>query len=729
MASTSSCQDAVPNEDSVDANQEVMASTSTCQDAVPNDEPAPERETINENTKNLKKDSRKWCCCPIPNKSHFKKIYSVRIIQETAALKFRENGYNVKAGDALCSSCRSEMSTPLQAQSCEDSSQSSQSQPGPGSQGLNLSPVVLQEECSGILQSLDLPPVETGARTESAKITYLKRKLADVQDKFGKKLCLALNVNPSKVNEGESVEEEDLMFLMSAVKDKIKSVNSLTKIKLLTLCPPSWNISESARFFGVGRYFIKRAIELREEKGILADPTRKPRGWFIPEATRQLVTDFYCQDDNSRVMPGRKDYVSVGKNEHVQKRLVLFNLNELFSLFKKQNPDVKIGFHVFCSLRPKWCVLAGASGTHNVCVCTYHQNLKLKLYALKLQLDINDLLPKLVCNTQRRECMLGVCNKCPSIDTICKIIENELRPIWIHIEDGTEEELNDFMEEYIEYSEWVSVDRSDLVSRTTTVRDLVQELALSLRKVIPHHYTARQQSAYLNYIKENLDGTRVVALMDFGMNYQCIRQDASQGEHWNKTQVTLHPVVVYYKDSTGLVSHQTHVFISDDLKHDVTLVREFQKIISNWLKETLPLVTEVIYMTDGCAAQYRNSHSFLNLCRHKKMFGLDASWAFFATSHGKSPCDGVTGTIKRLAYKASLQRPYDRQIIGSEKVFKFCQEEVKENMLYYHISKTSVDLEREKLAGKRETILTIPGTRSYHHFIPLSGEQYYYISV
>ena len=30
---------------------------------------------------------------------------------------------------------------------------------------------------------------------------------------------------------------------------------------------------------------------------------------------------------------------------------------------------------------------------------------------------------------------------------------------------------------------------------------------------------------------------------------------------------------------------------------------------------------------------------------------------FFATSHGKSACDGIGETVKRLLTKASLQRP------------------------------------------------------------------------
>ena len=86
-------------------------------------------------------------------------------------------------------------------------------------------------------------------------------------------------------------------------------------------------------------------------------------------------------------MPGKKDFVSVRKAEgrvHVQKRLVLCNLRELYRMFKDRYPNEVIGFSKFADLRPKHCVLAGASGTHSVCVCTFHQNVKLMMIGGKL---------------------------------------------------------------------------------------------------------------------------------------------------------------------------------------------------------------------------------------------------------------------------------------------------------------------------------------------------------
>ena len=62
---------------------------------------------------------------------------------------------------------------------------------------------------------------------------------------------------------------------------------------------------------------------------------------------------------------------------------------------------------------------------------------------------------------------------------------------------------------------------------------------------------------------------------------------------------------------------------------------------------------KVLYFSDGSAAWYKNWKNFVNLCYHKTDVGCQAEWHFYATSHGKDPCDGIGGTVKRLAAKAS----------------------------------------------------------------------------
>ena len=67
-------------------------------------------------------------------------------------------------------------------------------------------------------------------------------------------------------------------------------------------------------------------------------------------------------------------------------------------------------------------------------------------------------------------------------------------------------------------------------------------------------------------------------------------------------------------------------------------------------------------------------YKIINLCHHAEDFNVLAEWHFFATSHGKS--DGVAGNLKRMAAKASLQRPNEDQILNAKKLYEFASNEI-----------------------------------------------------
>ena len=142
------------------------------------------------------------------------------------------------------------------------------------------------------------------------------------------------------------------------------------------------------------------------------------RGKTISNETIDLVKTFYCDNQFSRMMPGKKDYVSIGRNSHMQKRLLLCNLKELYAQFMLQYPNHTIGFSTFCSLRPKWCILVGPSGSHSVCVCTIHQNTTLLVNALKLDTNVHDLIDLIVCDRNSKECMMHRCQDCPGSEPL-----------------------------------------------------------------------------------------------------------------------------------------------------------------------------------------------------------------------------------------------------------------------------------------------------------------------
>ncbi|KAL5505266.1 hypothetical protein EMCRGX_G006670 [Ephydatia muelleri] len=206
--------------------------------------------------------------------------------------------------------------------------------------------------------------------------SYRQKKLKGILDCLSKKL----DVNPSPDSESE---------IISQLKEKFQSTTKRSElVHILTVLPKSWSVQRIMKEFGTSKRMARRAKELVDEKGILSTPNTKI-GKCLSDATVQLLQDFYTSDEVSRAMPGKKDYISVGRKEHRQNRLILCNLREAYEQFKAKHPGTKLSFSTFAMLRPKECVLAGASGTHTVCVCTLHQNTKLMFIGI-VRTNVNE---------------------------------------------------------------------------------------------------------------------------------------------------------------------------------------------------------------------------------------------------------------------------------------------------------------------------------------------------
>lgn len=131
-------------------------------------------------------------------------------------------------------------------------------------------------------------------------------------------------------------------------------------------------------------------------------------------------------------------------------------------------------------------------------------------------------------------------------------------------------------------------------------------------------------------------------------------------------------IVCIFKDNNGSLQELNYVSISDYHKHETKAIHLFQTKLMIHLKARVPCeIKKLTYFSDGCAAQYKNRFNFLNLLHHERDFGMPASWHFHPTSHGKNLCDGVGGTVKRNAYRTSLQRGPTDQIDTAKKFFEF----------------------------------------------------------
>ena len=208
---------------------------------------------------------------------------------------------------------------------------------------------------------------------------------------------------------------------------------------------------------------------------------------------------------NTVDMLGKKDYVSIGQNVHKQKRLVLCNLSELHNGFRDKYPNIKIGFSKFCTLRPKWCVLAGSWATHSVCVCNTHQNAVLLVDAIDWEYTYKDLIKKVVCDPDNKVCMMHRFESCLVSAALKKFLDDELS----HLD----------MDSEFHYCQWQTTDHAVLATLTTTFKEYTELPIDSINNLTQHSYLAKAQARHVKSKKESLGANEVIVLGDFVENY------------------------------------------------------------------------------------------------------------------------------------------------------------------------------------------------------------------
>ena len=147
-------------------------------------------------------------------------------------------------------------------------------------------------------------------------------------------------------------------------------------------------------------------------------------------------------------------------------------------------------------------------------------------------------------------------------------------------------------------------------------------------KLTTHSFIAKSQACYLKTRKAEMDDTSCLILLDFAENYHYEVQDEVWDRHWNKEQGILHPVVLYYKEDNSKCSALPCV--SCLVMWNMILVLSLNcndRPTCEYIKKALPNVTLLENFSDGCACQYKNFKTFLNLCYHSSNFGFVQSGA------------------------------------------------------------------------------------------------------
>ncbi|CAH3184308.1 unnamed protein product, partial [Porites lobata] len=230
-----------------------------------------------------------------------------------------------------------------------------------------------------------------------------------------------------------------------------------------------------------------------------------------------------------------------------------------------------------------------------------------------------------VCNPESELCMLGKCKKCAKCPSLLQKIRSS--------SGNLDEHATWYQWEAKKGKSMKRVTKIQKVLKEGTVDDLLEDLEVQLPSFLEHVFVKRQQARIFKEKIEHLTEEEAVVQVDFAENFSCKYQGEVQSAHWSQDLVTKFTVAIWIKSGDKNSCCESHVIVSDDLKHDKTSVAVFMCKVVNDLK--------------------RYSAHFLHLLQGQ---GLNIQWNYFATSHGKGAVYGIGGTVKRMVWNAVSTR-------------------------------------------------------------------------
>ena len=447
------------------------------------------------------------------------------------------------------------------------------------------------------------------------------------------------------------------------------------------------------------------AYNLAKESGLTVSRDEEPPQKIggnkgLNYETEKSVISFYCLDDISWQAPGRKDRVILRwrdchekkQKTIIQARYMMTSLAEAYEQFC-QRSQTKISRSTFCSLRPKHVKLFD-SFPNNVCLCIYHENVRLLLDALKPYIPLAtktfDFSSSIVCDTMSEKCMSQKCLTC----------KDKLK---IYNPDSSYANMK------VKYYQWQKSGVTDKVQCSATVQNVFEELVEQTPKFLLHQYVKRKQSAFAETLRQSVNGSKIMIQLDFAENASLIHQNEIQAVHWTHKQATIFTAHAWI--SSGI--SESMAIISDDPVHNKLQVHTYVRKIISYLKEKYPAIKDVIIFSDGCAAQFKQRYLFSNLYSWEKQFGINMSWNFFATSHGKGVIDGHGGTIKRSVWRY-VKSNKDGPGTPTAKAFFDVAVQRNPSIKLFFIPRDEIVSNEVKLEEFWKGVVPIPNTQKIH---------------
>ena len=374
-------------------------------------------------------------------------------------------------------------------------------------------------------------------------------------------------------------------------------------------------------------------------------PTPKPHALALSEELVEKVTKFFLRSDVVWTSPSVKDEMTLwddsGKKYKLRKYYLEMTVDEAFALFKKENPNEKIGRSKFYELKPKNVLLMKDSPADQ-CKCAVHETYRMLLVPFKIETTNKDFWTNILCNTSdlKNSCWKNQCEDCK--DGI-KLLQ------WVRQNKATGGMVDSSKVKWYVWENQQSLTKSGkpINRQVKTMKEgFPNQLIEIIEKEYPSYleHVRRKRIMHNEYQDDLSKEGNVIIQCDFAMDYNC--QDNAneiQSAIYGRRNVTIFTCAVYIEKKC-----HSYAVLTDADKYKSTvrlcLLRILQDVL---LKFDIAYADRLIIWSDGPSNEFRNQYVTGKLlheimCLIKK----PCTWKYFETSHGKGVCDGIGGTLK-----------------------------------------------------------------------------------
>lgn len=201
-----------------------------------------------------------------------------------------------------------------------------------------------------------------------------------------------------------------------------------------------------------------------------------------------------------------------------------------------------------------------------------------------------------------------------------------------------------------------------LVYYTGTVRELLDKYLESLHDMSFHQFSKLWQLKQFKLCQSNLRHGQVLMVLDFSQNILLYSNPEPQGCHWDHQQVTVHPIVVYYRCPDAGCDElvvEDLIHITGDRNHDLQAVSWFEERSIEYLLSKGISMRELLEFTDNCGRQFKSKNFFFEL----SVTELRKIRHYFGSRHAKSASDRAAANFKVFVKKTVLAGKADLRTI------------------------------------------------------------------